>query len=125
MSKGNEQMQSPGGNQGAFSGEQSLLWRPEGRLGWLAEGEIPELWKKQLADASKVSDVLIDLREAVGIDRGGLNMIVKLVIGTRRAGVGNVVVAANAPRVVAMLKLVQLDLICNLLVGGAASEAGS
>ena len=107
----------------ACSGEQSLLWRPEGRLGWLAEGEIPELWKKQLADAAKVSDVLIDLREAIGIDRGGLKMIVNLVISTRRAGVGNVVIAANAPRVVAMLRLAQLDLICSLLVGTGAAPA--
>ena len=106
-----------------FSGEQSLLWRPEGRLGWLAEGEIPDLWRKQLADAAKVSDVLIDLREAVGIDGGGLQMIMKLVISTRRAGVGNVVIAANDPKVVAMLEMAQLDLICSLLIGRPAAPA--
>ena len=104
-----------------FSGQQSLLWRPEGRLGWLAEGEIPGLWKKQLADAAKVSDVLIDLREAVGIDRGGLKMIMNLVISARRAGVGNVVVAANCPKVVSMLRMAQLDLICSLLIGRQSS----
>ena len=93
--------------------DEPLVWRPEGRLGWMAAGDVPALWLDQL-HAHKAAEVVIDLREVVGLDSGALRSLANLVEAAMRNGARRVAIEVAAPQVLNLLRLGQFDLICDL-----------
>lgn len=104
----------PGGAAETEAG--TLVWQPEGKLGWLAEVGMPALWLEQL-EKNGGGAVLVDLHEVVGIDSGGLRTLANLVETALRGGARKVILSVCAPRVHSMLLLAQFDLLCELRLG--------